>query len=449
MKQHHFSTNHSYTLRDLVNGRVKLSFAKRWTNQSNRIKELNDKYHAYIAVFEKPLAVRGFLRKALKGAVIAVKDIFHVEGYPTTAGSKLLQGKISTTTASAVKKLLDKGGVVNGKTNLHEFAFGVTNRNAHYGDCLNPHDVDCVSGGSSGGSAVAVALGMCDAALGTDTAGSVRIPASFCGLVGFKPSQGLIDTDGVIPLSWSLDHVGVICRCVWDAAYITSLLSDKFETPLSVRPANLENLKIGIPANYFLDYLDEDVRRNFEKSIEIVQSEGSKVVEVKAEKPETAARCRFIIVHSEAAAYHLKLCGGKMELYSEDVRQRIASGLAIPASVYLNALRARITLRNMFRKIFKECDVLALPTTIIPAHRLDEEHVDVDGKSFDVRTATLRNTELFNVYGVPAVSIPNGFTKKGLPTGLQLVADLFEDVRLLRTAYAMEKILSLRAQPPL
>ncbi|MEM4280960.1 MAG: amidase [Candidatus Caldarchaeum sp.] len=442
MKQLPSNMGYSYTLRDLTYDRVKLSFSERWNDQNSRIKLYNDKYHAYITVFEKPLAVKGFLRKTLKGAIIAVKDIFHIEGYPTTAGSKLFNGKISKTTAYAVKRILQSGGVVNGKTNLHEFAFGVSNRNPHYGDCLNPFDAGRVSGGSSGGSAVAVALGMCDAALGTDTAGSVRIPASFCGLVGFKPSQDLVSTEGTIPLSWSLDHVGVICRTVWDAAFLTSVLSDSFKKPLSIKPAALEGLKIGVPANFFLDYLDDDVRRNFEKSIDKAGSGGCDVVKVVVEKPETAARCRFIIVHSEAAAHHLKLCSGKMDLYGDEVRQRIASGLAIPASVYLNALRARKILRDRFRKIFKQCDVLAVPTTIIPAHRLEEEHVDVGGKLFDVRTATLRNTELFNVYGVPAVSIPNGFTKNGLPTGLQLIGDIFEDIKLLRITYAFERLLS-------
>jgi len=424
-----------------VRGRVKHGFIERWNNHLKRIEELNDKYHAYITVFEKPLAARGFLSKPLKGAIVGVKDVFHVEGYPTTAGSRMFHEKIAKTTATTVRKLLQSGGAVNGKTNLHEFAFGVTNKNPHYGDCLNPFDDSRVSGGSSGGSAVAVALGMCDAALGTDTGGSVRIPASFCGLVGFKPSQGLIDTAGTMPLSWSLDHVGVISKTVWDAALITSVLSDSLRKPLFIKPANLDGLRVGIPENYFLDYLDEDVRRNFEKSIEKAEKAGCEVVKVHVDKPETAARCRFIIVHCEAAAYHLKLCGGRMDLYGEEVRQRIASGLAIPASVYLNALRARKPLTMSFRKIFSRCDVLATPTTIIPAPRLEDEHVEVDGRLFDVRTAILRNMDLFNLYGVPAISIPNGFTRERLPTGLQLVGDLSEDVKLLRVAYAFERLL--------
>ncbi|MEM1936786.1 MAG: amidase [Candidatus Caldarchaeum sp.] len=417
-------------------------YSKRWRRQYEVIRMLNDRYKAYITVFEKPLASSGFRRKLLRGASIAVKDVFHVKGFPTTAGSKLLARNVSESTAYVVERLMALGGVVNGKTNLHEFAFGVSNRNPHYGDCLNPYDAARVSGGSSGGSAVAVSLGMCDAALGSDTAGSVRIPASFCGVVGFKPSRGLLSTKGLIPLSWSLDTVGVLTKNVWDAALLVSLMSDRFKKPLDIKPLRLEKIRLGIPRNYFLDYLHEDVEKNFEAAVSKAETEGCRVVKVFVEQPETAARCRFIIVHSEAAAYHLKISKAQMSLYSEDVKQRITAGLAIPASAYLTALRARKRLASMFRKTFKECDFLILPTTIIPAHRVEEEVVELGGKSFDVRTAVIRNTELFNVYGTPALSIPCGFTGNGLPTGLQVVGDFFDDVRVLRLGLALQNLLS-------
>ncbi|MEM4290818.1 MAG: amidase [Candidatus Caldarchaeum sp.] len=417
-------------------------YSKRWRRQYDVIRMLNDRYKAYITVFEKPLSSSGFRRKLLRGASIAVKDVFHVKGFPTTAGSKLLARNVSESTAYVVERLMALGGVVNGKTNLHEFAFGVSNRNPHYGDCLNPYDAARVSGGSSGGSAVAVTLGMCDAALGSDTAGSVRIPASFCGVVGFKPSRGLLSTKGLIPLSWSLDTVGVLTKNVWDAALLMSLMSDRFKKPLDIKPLRLEKIRLGIPRNYFLDYLHEDVEKNFEAAVSKAETEGCRVVKVFVEQPETAARCRFIIVHSEAAAYHLKISKAQMSLYSEDVKQRIAAGLAIPASAYLTALRARKRLASMFRKTFKECDFLILPTTIIPAHRVEEEVVELGGKSFDVRTAVIRNTELFNVYGTPALSIPCGFTGNGLPTGLQVVGDFFDDVRVLRLGLALQNLLS-------
>jgi len=424
---------------------VKHGAEPKYTAQYKIIQELNGKYHAYISVFDRPLRRRGFRDKLLSGVSIAVKDVFHIKGYVTTAGSKVYREKAKVT-AEVVERLLNAGAVVNGKTNLHEFAFGVSNKNPHYGDCLNPYNDERVSGGSSGGSAVAVALGMCDAALGTDTAGSVRIPASFCGIVGFKPTQQLISRAGVFPLSWSLDHVGFLTKSVWDAACLFSQCVDGLGKPLDIRPRSLKGLRIAVPRNYFLDHLHDDVRTNFENALEKAVSEGCVIDWVDLEEVKLAAQARFIIAFSEAAALHMALSKGNMKDYSEEVRSRIVGGLAIPASVYINALKSRKKLTQKFRQVFRRHDVLAMPTTIIPAHRLDEEKIDVQGVEYDVRTASLKNTEVFNFFGVPAITIPNGFTRDGLPTGLQLVADAGSDVGLLKVAYAFERL--LRAQPP-
>jgi aspartyl-tRNA(Asn)/glutamyl-tRNA(Gln) amidotransferase subunit A len=434
--------NKNPTFKEIVKQRAETDYSA----QYEKIRKLNDKYHAYIHVFRNLLRRRDFRNRPLHGVSLAVKDVFHIKGYVTTAGSKAYREK-ARITAEAVERLLDAGAVVNGKTNLHEFAFGVSNKNPHFGDCINPYSDKHVSGGSSGGSAVAVALGMCDAALGTDTAGSVRIPASFCGVVGFKPTQHLISRRGVFPLSWSLDHVGFLTKSVWDAACLFSSCLDGLAKPLDVRPRNLKGLKIGVPSNYFLDHLHDDVRANFEDAMEKAASEGCVVKSVKVEEAKLAAYARFIIAFSEAAALHLALSRGSMQDYSEEVRSRIVGGLSIPASVYINALKSRKKLTQEFRRVYRECDVIALPTTIIPAHRLEEEKVEVQGEEYDVRTASLKNTEVFNFFAVPAISIPNGFTREGLPTGLQLVADVGCDMELLRTAYAFERLLG--AQPPL
>ncbi|MDW8083704.1 MAG: amidase [Candidatus Caldarchaeum sp.] len=415
---------------------------QRWEEQGHKILNLNSVYNAYITIFQKPLVLVGYRTQPLRGISVAVKDVFHVKGYPTTAGSKLLRNHVSEETAVAVEKLLQKGAAINGKTNLHEFAFGVSSINPHYGPCINPYDRSRVAGGSSGGSAVAVALGMCDVALGTDTAGSVRIPASFCGVVGFKPSINSISTQGVLPLSWSLDHVGIMARNVWETALVYMALTENIDKHFDFWPQPLEGLKIGVPTNYFLEYLDRDVRKNFEKTLRLLESRGAEVVDVFVPEVEKAVKCRTIIGFAEAAAYHLRLCRGRLDLYGDDVRQRIINGLSIPAAVYLNAMRARKKLTRSFRNLFKRIDVLALPTTIIPAHGLEDVEVEVDDKVFDVRSASLRNTEVFNLYGTPAISLPMGLCGKGLPVGLQIVADLGEDVKLLRTAYAVEKSLT-------
>lgn len=414
--------------------------AERWAKQLETIRRLNSKHNAYITVFEKPLVRKDYFRMPLKGMTVAVKDVFHVRGFPTTAGSKLLANHIPNDNANAVNLLLSNGAALNGKTNLHEFAFGVSNINPHYGPCLNPYDTSRVSGGSSGGSAVAVALGMCDIGLGTDTAGSVRIPASFCGVVGFKPSLGSVSLAGVIPLSWSLDHFGILSRSVWENALVYSALVDRVSSGFSLRAAKLEGIKVGVPTNFFLDYLEKGVRSCFEDALKRLESAGAEICSVQIQDVEKAVKCRTIIGFAESASYHIKLCRGRLDLYGEDVRQRIVMGLGIPAVSYLTALRARKKLTARFRKIFQNVDVLATPTTIITAHRLDEEEVSVEGKVFNVRAATLRNTEVFNLYGVPAISLPMGFTPAGLPTGLQLVADYGRDKQLLKTAYAVEKL---------
>lgn len=412
---------------------------ERWSVQREKILKLNSTYNAYITVFEKPVLQAGYKKRPLRGITVGVKDVFYVKGYRTTAGSKILENFVPTRNAVAVDKLIKAGALLNGKTNLHEFAFGVSNINPHFGPCRNPYDLTRVSGGSSGGSAVAVALGMCDVALGTDTAGSVRIPASFCGIVGFKPSIGSISTEGVIPLSWSLDHVGVLARNVWETALVYSVLAEHLPRIGTLAPTGLDELKVGVPRNYFLEHLDSDVRHLFEQALRRIQSKGAEFVEVEVDQVEKAVKCRTVIAFAESAAYHLKLSAGRLNLYGEDVKQRIVSGLAIPASAYLTALRARKKLTTVFRKIFNDVDIIATPTTIIAAHRIEEEEVEVDGEKLPVRAATLRNTEVFNLYGVPAISIPMGLTGKGLPVGLQLVSDVGKDLQLLRIAHAVEK----------
>ncbi len=426
------------TLRKLFSSR-NYNPEERWREQYRVIGEKNDVYRAYITVFPKPFVERSFRRRFLRGISFGVKDVFHIKGYPTTAGSRLLSNMVSSRTAAVVSRILEAGGAVNGKTNLHEFAFGVSNINPFYGACLNPFDTSRVSGGSSGGSAVAVALGMCDIGLGTDTAGSVRVPAAFCGVVGFKPTSGQLSTDGVIPLSWSMDHVGILSRNVWETILVYSVLVDKPLKPDAIKPLPLDGLRIGVPRNYFLDLLDRHVEEAFEKGLRTLEQRGAVLEEVVVENVEKAARCRSVIAFAEAAAYHLQLSRGRLHEYGQDVRDRIVRGLAIPAAAYLNALRARKRLVKDFGKLFEKVDVLATPTTLIPAHRVDEENVEIDGQLISVREASLKNTEPFNLYGVPAISLPAAERARGLPVGIQLVGPYGEDLKLLRTALAVEK----------
>jgi aspartyl-tRNA(Asn)/glutamyl-tRNA(Gln) amidotransferase subunit A len=415
-----------------------------WQAEMRRIRDLNSDLHAFITVFETPLRRTDYRRRPLKGVSISVKDLIHIKGYPTTAGSKILRDYVPNYTANIIEGLLKLGASIIGKTNLHEFAFGVTNKNPHYGDCLNPWRKDRISGGSSGGSAVAVATGMSAIALGTDTAGSIRIPASYCGVIGFKPSYGLLSRHGVIPLSWSLDHVGYLGRSVRDIAFLTGLTTEPAlfrDFKKSFRASDLRRLRVGIPRNHFLDYVDEDVMYNFEKTIEQLDSNGADVKDVTFPDYDAFRDCRHIIVHAEAAAFHLKMFRERFSDYGEDVRRRLLEGLTVPASSYITALRARGRLLAEFRRLFREVDILAIPTTVITAPRIDAQYVEVTGVKMDVRTASLRNTEVFNVVGAPAISLPNGFSREGLPTSVQLVADINQDWTLLSIAAAVEGLL--------
>ena len=418
-------------------------------SQLDNIRRQNDELRAFITVF--PGGERGSGRGSLRGIPISVKDIIHVRGKPTTAGSKVLLGYVPRVDAAVVRALKEAGATLTGKTNLHEFAFGVTNLNPHFGNCRNPWKKDRISGGSSGGGAVSVAAGMSCAAIGSDTAGSIRIPASLCGVVGYKPTYGLVSRDGVIPLSWSLDSIGFLTKSVRDAIILASVTFTEAAThdPKSgwrTRPLKLRGLRLGIPRNV-LEPLEEDVRRRYEASLNMAEKEGAKLMKVQLENPQAMAAARNIIVHAEAASYHREWMRDHFADYGKDVRERLLQGLLIPATTYLAAQRVRRKLTASFRRLFKRVDLLVLPTTCIAAPRLKTSRVVVGNTSMDVRTALLRLTELFNLVGAPAISIPCGATREVLPVGLQLVGDVLADQRLLSAALSFEKVLP-RLGPP-
>src|SRR3989449_2373527 len=413
-------------------------------SQLDNIRRQNDELRAFITVFpggERAPTGRGSLR----GIPISIKDIINVKGKPTTAGSKVLLGYVPRTDAAVVRALKEAGATLTGKTNLHEFAFGVTNLNPHFGDCRNPWKKDRISGGSSGGGAVSVAAGMSCAAIGSDTAGSIRIPASLCGVVGYKPTYGLVSRDGVIPLSWSLDSIGFLTKSVRDAIILASVTFTGATARVprnggKIRPLKLRGLRLGTPRNV-LEPLEEDVRRKYEASLNIAEKEGARLMEIQLENLQAMAAARNIIGHAEAAACHRELMRDHFADYGKDVRERLLQGLLIPATTYLAAQRVRRKLTASFRRLFKRVDLLVLPTTCIAAPRLKTSRVVVGNTSMDVRTALLRLTEPFNLVGAPAISIPCGATREVLPVGLQLVGDVMADQKLLSAALSFEKVL--------
>jgi len=406
-------------------------------SRTRNIRKLDEKLNAFITVFKQDDGRRE-ARGPLGGVTIALKDNIYVKGHRTTAGSRVLERFVPDSDADVVVRLKGAGVVLLGKTNLHEFAFGVTNINAHFGDCKNPWDAERVSGGSSGGSAVAVATGMACAAVGTDTAGSVRIPASLCGIVGYKPTHGLISRRGIVPLSWSLDTVGFLTRCVEDASLLASIACDESKVARHCRPLPLRGFRLGVPRN-MLHGIEDDVKLRYEEALAAAEGAGARLVRFDFPHTKEATACRSLVTHAEAAAYHRRYFFEKYEQYGSDLRKRIAQGLAIPAVAYLDAQRARGPLIEEYRLTFHNVDAIALPTTPIAAPTI---RASKDGEtSKRIRTALLKFTEQFNVYGAPAISIPCGLTRRGLPVGLQLAGDLDSDSRLLSAALSMERLL--------
>jgi len=376
-------------------------------------------------------------RGPLHGVPVSVKDIVDIRGIPTTAASRVRDGHVAVSDAPIIANLRQAGAVLIGKTNLDEFAFGTMSRDSAFGPVRNPHDVSRSPGGSSGGSAVSVAAGMVLASIGTDTGGSIRIPAAACGIVGFKPAFGEVSTDGVVPLSRTLDHIGPFARSVGDAwVMYHALLGARLTPPLRVRP--LAEVRLGLPRAYFLELLDADVRARFEEAVSKFRDAGARVEDVDIPHAYSTPAVYRHIHGPEGAAYHAKLLDAMPEKYMPTVRERLEAGRLVPAVDYLGALSERELLRTEVDAALSGCDALVLPTLPIPAPRITADTVAINGAEEPVRPVMLRNTQLFNLTGHPAISLPCGRTRDGLPCGLQLVGRRYETEALLGVALACE-----------
>lgn len=377
----------------------------------------------------------------LQNLAVGVKDIFYTKGLRTTAGSKFLKDFVPEYDATTVATLKQRGAFIIGKTNTHEFAMGATSVNPHYGAVRNPFDTDRISGGSSGGSAVAVATGMCTAALGSDTGGSVRIPAALCGVVGFKPSYGSVSKHGVVPLSWSMDHVGFLNRCVGDARIMFENLkgfdekdpSTQLYQPVEKEFRGLRGTLIGVN-DYFIENCDAGVLKNFEATLQTLALNGAKILKVTFDSISLCARVREVILSSEVAAYHKKFYPAHSAEYGEDVKRRIELGMRYSAVDYISAQRLRNIMVDEFTRIFEEVDAFACPTVKTTAPLISESLTP------DTRKKLIANTEPFNITGQPAISIPNGLAK-GLPTAVQICCSYGSDNYLLGLTEKVEDLL--------
>jgi len=385
-------------------------------------------------------------RGPLHGVPISIKDLIDIRGTPTTAASRVREGHVADRDAPSIARLRQAGAVFIGKTNLHEFALGTTNEDSAFGAARNPHDPARSPGGSSGGSAASLAAGMALATIGTDTGGSIRIPAAACGTVGLKPTYGEITTAGVVPLSPALDHVGPLTGSVTDAALVyRALLGAPSARPVLPGPTN--SLRIGVPRRFFCDVLDDEVRGRFEEAADRLRSAGAHIDDVEVRHASDVAPAYLHIVLSEAAAYHAKTLDTMAERYTPPVRLRLELGRYILAEDYARAMIGRDLLCRAVDQLLASRDVLLLPTLPIPAPILGTNSVQVGKSQEPVRNVMLRLTQLFNLTGHPVIAIPSGFTSGGLPCSVQLVGARMRTEALLRVALACEPYIAGTPSP--
>lgn len=412
--------------------------------------------NAFIAIFEDAAiaAARdadreiaaGRSRGPLHGIPISLKDLIDVKGARTSAASHVRDEHIASADAPVTARLREAGAVILGKCNLHEFAFGTTSEESAYGAVRNSFDRERSAGGSSGGSAVAVATGMSLASIGTDTGGSIRIPAAACGIVGLKPTWNEVSADGVVPLSRSLDHVGPLTKSVADAAIVFRVLTARrahsgMDAVQTAGAANASGLRIGVPRGYFWDVLDEDVRARTSEALERLREAGASVIDVSIPHASDIAAIYLHIVLPEASAYHAAALDANPERYTPPVRLRLEMGRYVLAEDYVRAQRGRERLRAAVDALFDDapCDVLALPALPIPAPPLGASSVVVGGRAEPVRNVMLRLTQPFNLTGHPAIALPSGVTRDGLPCGVQLVGRRNRTDDLLAAARRCER----------
>jgi aspartyl-tRNA(Asn)/glutamyl-tRNA(Gln) amidotransferase subunit A len=435
----------------------RLSAAELTKAALERIERLNPALNAFLTVLPQRAAdhaaqadrelASGADRGPLHGIPVAIKDLIAKRGVRLTGGA-IIYDEVPAADAAVVEKLEAAGAVIVGTLNLHELAYGVTSENPHFGAVRNPWNRDHSTGGSSGGSGAAVAAGMVFAALGTDTGGSIRIPAAFCGTVGFKPTYGLVSRFGTLPLGFSLDHLGPLARTVRDAAAVLNAIAgDDSRDPASVPcpvadyvpepDCSIRSLRIGFPEGFFFERLDDEVDLAVRGGIARAALLGAAVKPVQLPDMDAVNTLGQVVLLAEAAAVYERHLNHR-DRFGPDVRALLDQGRLLPATDYINAQRLRRKAQIDFHRVWSEVDCLITPTAPIVAHRIGQKLVTVGGVAQEVRAVATRFTRCFNVLGLPAISLPCSLTGSGLPVGLQIVAPPFEDRLVLRVAAALE-----------
>jgi aspartyl-tRNA(Asn)/glutamyl-tRNA(Gln) amidotransferase subunit A len=375
---------------------------------------------------------------ALLGVPIAIKDLFATRAIRTTAGSRILRDWVPTSDAASVARLRAAGAIIFGKTNLHEFAFGVSTANPWWGIARNPHDPRRSPGGSSGGSAIAVVAGLCAGALGSDTGGSIRVPASLCGCVGLKPTFGAIPIEGAFPLGWSLDHAGPLARTVDDAALLFDVLAGRAASR-PTRRASTRGLRVGLLKGPILRNVQPRVSRQVDAAAAALRRRGLRIREVRIPEMEWTVATQLVTLRAEASAVHSRWIRSRPRDYGADVRTRLQLGALVGGADYVLAQRMRARIRAAIGRAFDEVDVLLLPTTPITAPLMGERTVRWRSGEEPVDGALVRLTAPFNLSGLPALSVPFG-AAAGLPIGVQVVGRWNDEARVLAVGRLLEEL---------
>jgi aspartyl-tRNA(Asn)/glutamyl-tRNA(Gln) amidotransferase subunit A len=438
-----------------------------------RIELVNPKLNAYITVTAElalvqakkaeselfaPRGRKGHHdRGPLHGIPISLKDNIYTAGVRTTAGSKILKDFIPKENAAVVGQLREAGAVLLGKANMHEFAYGVTSNNPHYGPVRNPWDLARIPGGSSGGSAAAVAAGLCYGSIGTDTGGSIRIPASLCGVFGLKPTWGRISCEGIVPLSPALDCAGPLARTVGDVATLTGILYLRVGREANMAKvwalrANARKFCLGIPRQLFFDALSNEVRSAFDAALRKLSGAGMTTKDISIPLLDETEDAGNYIAWVEATLYHQQqgFFPARAAEYGDDVRSRLEMGTKVLAVDYLRALEIQRQFTQQLHLALAEADAdaMILPSTAIEAPRLDQETIRLGAHEHPARALLLRHNRPANLAGVPAVSMPCGFTRSGLPIGLQIMGGVSSEPLLLRIAKVFERSQPQHRRPP-
>jgi len=419
-----------------------------------RIERLNPTLNAYITITAEAAlsqareleaeAQHSHWRSPLHGIPVALKDLIDTAGVHTTAASAIFADRVPFDDAEVVSRLKAAGAVILGKLNMHEFAYGDTSAESHYGPVRNPWDCGRVAGGSSGGPAAAVAASLCYGALGSDTGGSIRQPASYCGIAGLKPTYGLVSTRGVVPLSWSMDHIGPMCRTVADVALLLQPIAgyDPLDTNsldatvpgyAKAMCQKVSTVRLGVPRAVFYEELDPEIEQAVNKALEVLVCLTASTCEV-----ELPAFSTIPVVGAEAYAFHAPYFTKTPQLYQRMTRRRLELASGVTAAAYIEGRHELERLRRNVKTVFSTVDLLVTPTTpILP--RTFQELVNDPPPAPGGVPLSLRNTQRFDVYGLPSISIPCGFSRSGLPIGLEITGPRLGEPLVLALAHAYEQ----------